>query len=54
MSADRMPTGLGIAPLANISDGEGRDGGPELVIRGDPPHLAMGADPDGNEFMLTG
>lgn len=20
---------------------------------GEPPHLAMGADPDGNEFMLT-
>ncbi len=34
MSADRMPTSRGIAPLADIPDGEGRDGGPGLVSRG--------------------
>jgi hypothetical protein len=32
MSADRMPTSRGITRLAEIRDGEGRDGGPELVI----------------------
>ena len=41
MSVDRMPTGRGIAPLADIPDGEGRDGGPELVIRGEHPVIAM-------------
>jgi hypothetical protein len=33
MSADRIPTGRGITPLADIRDGEGGDGRPELVIR---------------------
>ena len=35
MSADRMPITRGIAPLADIPDGECRDGGPEFVIRGE-------------------
>jgi hypothetical protein len=35
MSADRTPTGRGIAPLADIPDGKRRDGRPELVIRGE-------------------
>ena len=39
MSADRMPTSRGIAPLADIPDREGGDGGPELVIRGEHPWL---------------
>jgi hypothetical protein len=41
MSADRMPISRGIAPLADIPDREGRDGGPELVIRGEHPVIAM-------------
>jgi hypothetical protein len=41
MSADRMPISRGIAPLADIPDGECRDGGPELVIRGEHPVIAM-------------
>ena len=39
MSADRMPISRGIAPLADIPDREGGDGGPELVIRGEHPWL---------------
>ena len=35
MSADRMPTGRGIAQLSTVPDSERRDGGPELVIRGE-------------------
>jgi hypothetical protein len=41
MSADRMPTSRGIAPLADIPDREGRDGGPELVIRGENPVIPV-------------
>ena len=41
MSADRMRISRGIAPLADIPDGECRDGGPELVIRGEHPVFAM-------------
>jgi hypothetical protein len=41
MSADRTPTGRGIAQLATVPDSECRDGGPELVIRGEHPVLAM-------------
>jgi hypothetical protein len=41
MSADRMPISRGIAPLADIPDGECRDGGPKLVIRGEHPVIAM-------------
>ena len=41
MSADRIPTSRGIAPLDDIPDREGRDGGPELVIRGEHPVIAM-------------
>jgi hypothetical protein len=41
MSADRMPISRGIAPLADIPDREGSDGGPELVIRGEHPVIAM-------------
>lgn len=33
MFADRMPNSRGIVPLADVSDGERRDGGPEHVIR---------------------
>jgi hypothetical protein len=29
----RMPTGRSLAPLADVPDGQRRDGGPELVIR---------------------
>jgi hypothetical protein len=39
MSANRMPVSRGIAPLADIPDREGGDGGPELVIRGEHPCL---------------
>jgi len=41
MSADRMPTGRGISPLADLPDGECRDGGPELVIRGEHPVIPV-------------
>jgi len=41
MSADRMPISRGTAPLADIPDREGGDGGPELVIRGEHPVIAM-------------
>ena len=41
MSADRMPTSRGITRLADIPDGERGDGGPELVIRGEHPVIAM-------------
>ena len=41
MSADRMPISRGITRLADIRDGEGGDGGPELVIRGEHPVVAM-------------
>ena len=41
MSADRMPISRGIPPLADIPDREGGDGGPELVIRGEHPVIAM-------------
>jgi enterochelin esterase family protein len=34
-----MPISRGIAPLADIPDREGGDGGPELVIRGEHPWL---------------
>jgi hypothetical protein len=46
MSADRMPISRGIAPLADIPDREGGDGGPELVIRGELACLGV-SDPDG-------
>ena len=36
-----MPISRGIAPLADIPDREGGDGGPELVIRGEHPVIAM-------------
>jgi len=41
MSADRMPTGRGISPLADIPDGECRDGGRvgvEEPLHMEPPH----------------
>jgi len=41
MSADRMRISRGIAPLADIPDREGGDGGPKLVIRGEHPVFAM-------------
>ena len=41
MSAERMPISHGIAPLADIPDREGGDGGPELMIRGEHPVIAM-------------
>ena len=41
MSADRMPISRGIAPLADIPDREGGDGGPELVIRGENPVIPV-------------
>ena len=39
MSADRMPTGRGISQIATVPDSDRRDGGPELVIRGEHPWL---------------
>jgi hypothetical protein len=36
-----MPISRGIAPLADIPDGNCRDGAPELVIRGEHPVIAM-------------
>ena len=41
MSADRMPTSRGIAPLADIPDRERGDGEPELVIRGEHPVIPV-------------
>jgi hypothetical protein len=41
MSADRAPFSRGITRLADIPDGERRDGGPELVIRGEHPVITM-------------
>ena len=35
-----MSAGRGVAPLADIPNGECRDGGPELVIRGEDAWLA--------------
>ena len=32
-TAGRMPTGHSLAPLADVPNGQRRDGGPELVIR---------------------
>jgi hypothetical protein len=39
MSADCMLIGRAIAPLGDVPDGKCRDGGPELVIRGEHPWL---------------
>jgi hypothetical protein len=36
-----MPTSRGITRLADIPDGERRDGGPELVIRGEHPVIPV-------------
>jgi len=36
-----MPITRGIAPLADIPDREGGDGGPELVIRGEHPEIPV-------------
>ena len=41
MRTARMPAGRGVASLADIPDGQGRDGGPELVIRGEHSVIAM-------------
>ncbi len=63
MSADRMPISRGIAPLADIPDREGGDGGPELVIRGEHPVIAMPvlprrghevSDSEATTFLLMG
>jgi hypothetical protein len=39
-AARGMPAGRGVAPLADIPNGECRDGGPELVIRGEDAVVA--------------
>jgi hypothetical protein len=36
-----MPAGSGISRLADIPDGECRDGAPELVIRGEHPLIPV-------------
>jgi hypothetical protein len=41
MLASRMSASRGIAPLANIPDGECRDGPPELVVGGEYPVVPM-------------
>ena len=41
MSAERMPMSRGVTRLADIPDGERRDGGPELVIRGKHPVIPV-------------
>ena len=41
MSADRMPTGHSLAPLADVPDGECRHRSPELVIGCEHPVVAM-------------
>jgi hypothetical protein len=41
VTAAPMPTGYGLALLADIPDRQRRDGGPELVIRGEHPVVAM-------------
>ncbi len=37
----RMPAGRSVAPLANVADGECRDGPPQLVVRGKDAVVAM-------------
>jgi len=41
MRTARMPAGRSLAPFADIPDGERRNGGPELMIRGEHPVIAM-------------
>ena len=41
LPAGRMPAGSGLAPLANVPNGECRDRPPELVIRGKHPVRAV-------------
>ena len=41
MRMARMPTGTGLLPLADVPDRERSDGGPERVIRGEHPVIAM-------------
>ena len=41
MTVAPMPAGRDLAPLADVPDGEGRDGRPELVIRRKHPVIAM-------------
>jgi len=36
-----MPAGSRLAPVADVADGQSRDGGPELVTRGEHPVIAM-------------
>ncbi len=43
MTVAPEPAGRGLALFAAIPDGERRDGGPELVIRGEHPVVAMPA-----------
>ncbi len=37
----RMPAGRSVAPLANVADGECRDGPPQLVVQGKDAVVAM-------------
>ena len=39
-SAAPMPAGSGVAPLADVPDGEPGHGPPELVVRGKDPVVA--------------
>ena len=41
MRTARMPASRDLAPLADVADGERRDGPPELVIRRKHPVIAM-------------
>ena len=41
MRMARMPTGTGLLPLDDVPDRERSDGGPERVIRGEHPVVAM-------------
>ncbi len=41
MTVSLMPAGSRLAPVTDVADGQSRDGGPELVIRGEHPVIAM-------------
>ena len=41
LPAGPIPAGRVVASLADVPDGQSRDGGPELVIRGEHPVIAV-------------
>ena len=41
LPAGPIPAGRGLLPRADVPDRQSRDGGPEVVIRGEHPVIAM-------------